>query len=84
MQSSRLQTPVEDGLLGLVAGGIGLAPLPQSALEARQCNRICFRSLTDPEVVRPIGLLRRLGQTDTAAVTAMVSAIRTAASQSKK
>ena len=61
--------------IDLVQGGAGLALLPHSAIDA---NRVGACGLTTPAISRPIGLLSRLGQTDTPAATALKQAIRAA------
>ena len=59
--------------LELVESGIGAALVPMSATDG---SGIETCSLVDLEIARPIGLLTRVGQTDTAAVAALKSAIR--------
>jgi DNA-binding transcriptional LysR family regulator len=66
--------------LDLVAGGIGIAPVPRSAIPAGE-RRVITRPVLDPAVLRPIGLIRRIGQKDRPAVQALVAAIRVAAEQ---
>lgn len=60
--------------LELVAAGIGIAPVPRMA--ARAADAVVWRSLVDPEVSRPIGLLQRVGQADVPAAAALKTAIR--------
>ncbi|MEM8741179.1 MAG: LysR family transcriptional regulator [Pseudomonadota bacterium] len=62
--------------LALVRGGAGVAVLPRSALPPALEGRLVWRAVEDPQIIRPIGLLTRLGQTDTAAVSAFKSALR--------
>ena len=64
--------------LELAAGGSGVALLPRSALDGAG-PRAAFCRVTDPEVMRPVGLLRRSGQSDTAAAAALMQALRAAA-----
>ena len=59
--------------LELVADGTGAALLPRSAIGTAE---IPTCTLTSPDIVRPIGLLSRLGQADAPAVTALKDAIR--------
>lgn len=65
--------------LVLAAGGCGVALLPRSALEGAE-GGAAFCALADPEVMRPVGLLRRSGQSETAAAAALMQALRAAAS----
>ena len=62
--------------LSLVSGGTGIALLPASALETGEDSRTTWRHLSEPVVARPIGLLTRIGQTDSPEITALKSAIR--------
>ncbi|MEL6235378.1 MAG: LysR family transcriptional regulator [Pseudomonadota bacterium] len=66
--------------LALVRGGAGVAVLPRSALAPSRApaleGDLVWRGLEDPKIIRPIGLLTRLGQTDTAAVAGFKSALR--------
>jgi len=64
--------------LTLVARGIGTALLPQSAVPA-EASDFTDRPMTAPEIARPVGLITRIGQNDSAAVAALKQAIRTAA-----
>jgi len=59
----------------LVHKGVGAALLPRSAIAAAQ---VAICRLQTPDIVRPIGLLTRLGQSETAAATALKQAIRAA------
>ncbi|MFA3920885.1 LysR family transcriptional regulator [Ruegeria hyattellae] len=61
--------------LDLVAGGFGVAPLPLSAVGVAE---VAVCEINAPEIARPVGLLSRLGQSETAAVTALKEAIRAA------
>lgn len=61
--------------LDLVESGIGLAPLPRSAVSTAEVS-VC--ALEKPEIMRPIGLLSRLGQRDSVTVAALKEAVRTA------
>ena len=62
--------------LSLVAGGAGVALLPLMALKNTSDDRLTWRSLGDPMIARPIGLVSRIGQIDTPGVTALKEAIR--------
>jgi len=59
----------------LVREGVGAALLPRSAIAAAQ---VAICRLQTPDITRPIGLLTRLGQSETAAETALKQAIRAA------
>lgn len=59
--------------LDLVRAGMGAALLPQSAT---QFAEVAARPLQAPDIARPVGLLSRLGQTDTPAVAALKAALR--------
>ena len=52
--------------LELVAAGIGLALLPRSAVRTALIDTVEFRHVANPSIVRPIGILSRIGQTTTA------------------
>ena len=65
--------------LALVGAGIGVALLPRSSLNGTA--GIVFRPMTAPEIVRPVGLLTRIGQRDRADASALKTAIRAAASR---
>lgn len=65
--------------LELAAGGCGLALLPRSALDGAG-GEVAFCRVTGPEVLRPVGLMRRSGQSHTAAAAALMQALRAAAS----
>ena len=57
--------------LDLVAQGVGIAPLPRTALHGVPSSRVRGLAVTSPEVARPIGLLTRVGQTPTPAADAL-------------
>ncbi|MDP5219180.1 LysR family transcriptional regulator [Ruegeria sp. 2205SS24-7] len=61
--------------LDMVAGGFGAAPLPRSAVGSAL---VAVCELAAPEITRPVGFLSRIGQSDTAAVVALKTAIRSA------
>ena len=51
--------------LDLVGAGVGVAPLPLSAMAERE--DVAWKQMIGPEISRPIGLLRRVGQRDSSA-----------------
>jgi DNA-binding transcriptional LysR family regulator len=65
--------------LDLVCGGVGIAPVPQSAMLAAPDRGILARPVTTPSVSRPIGLIKRIGQKDSDAARTLEAAIRRAA-----
>lgn len=67
-ESGRSYTALE-----LVENGLGIALLPQSAIGSAQ---VATCALTAPEIARSVGLLSRLAQKDTPAVTALKTVIR--------
>jgi DNA-binding transcriptional LysR family regulator len=62
--------------LTLVQDGMGAALLPQSAIGTAQVTTCVLDEL---KIARPVGLLSRLGQRDSAAIIALKAAIRVAA-----
>ncbi len=66
-------------MLELVSGGSGIGILPQSAITKGYVDRIVIGHLPTPGIVRPVGLLTRIGQADRPAVAAFRTAVRTAA-----
>lgn len=64
--------------MALVSGGSGIAVLPLSAVDGLHDPRITWRPLADPIIARPIGLLTRIGQTDTPETAALKGAVRSA------
>ncbi|MDV7145610.1 LysR family transcriptional regulator [Tropicimonas sp. TH_r6] len=65
--------------LELVAGGSGVALVPRSAITPALATKLTWRPIGAPEIVRPVGLLTRTGQTDMPAVAALKEAVRRAA-----
>ncbi len=61
--------------LELVSQGIGVAPLPRAAVSGASADKVTLKDIGTPTVSRPIGLLSRIGQSDTAPVSAMKDAI---------
>lgn len=47
--------------LELVAAGVGVAPVPNSAMTGAQVSRVAIRPIISPVIARPIGLLTRIG-----------------------
>ena len=62
--------------LDLVAAGIGVAPLPRSAMTAAQGTAATWRPVVEPEITRPVGLLRRAGARDSTAAAALADELR--------
>jgi len=62
----------------MVQAGLGAALVPQAAVLATD---VAFRRLAQPDILRPIGILSRIGQSDTAAVLALKDTLRAQASQ---
>ncbi|WP_425417692.1 LysR family transcriptional regulator [Oricola indica] len=67
--------------LDLVAAGVGIAPLPRSALSAYMAGAVVARPVSAPSIARPIGLLTRSGQRDDPATAGLVDAIRSTTAQ---
>jgi len=62
--------------LDLVAAGVGVAPVPRMAAgTAEQPYGIHTVAISDPDVVRPIGIVSRIGQSDTQAAAALKAAL---------
>lgn len=66
-------------MMELVSGGSGIGILPSSAITAGFVDRVAIREMPAPGIVRPVGVLTRIGQADRPAVTAFRAAVRTAA-----
>ena len=64
--------------LDLVSSGVGVAILPLSAVQGIENERITWRSIDDPSLARPVGLLSRLGQSGSSEVSALKEALRKA------
>lgn len=62
--------------LDLAASRLGLALLPKSIMASAKGRELVFRDLRDPQIKRPIGLLTRIGLTETRPVRALKDAIR--------
>jgi DNA-binding transcriptional LysR family regulator len=63
----------------LVAAGVGIAPLPRSALLANAPGVVVRRPVFAPQIGRPIGLLKSMGQRDSATTGGLIEALRAAA-----
>jgi DNA-binding transcriptional LysR family regulator len=62
--------------LDLVAGGIGIAPVPKSAIQSGHPHgTVVAKPVSAPLVSRPIGLIKRIGQKESAASEALMAAI---------
>ncbi|PYG32604.1 LysR family transcriptional regulator [Pelagimonas varians] len=59
--------------MDLVVAGMGVALLPQSAIDH---NRVASCAMPAPVITRSVGILSRIGQSDTSAVAATKDAIR--------
>ena len=64
--------------LAIVAGGEGIALLPLSLVQSVSDKRIIWRRVSVPEITRPVGLLERTGQSQSAPVVELQTALRTA------
>lgn len=62
--------------LDLVAGSVGIAPVPRSAISSDYRRKVITKTVCAPLVSRPIGLIRRVGHKDSAAVLALIKALR--------
>ena len=67
--------------LELVAAGMGLALLPKSAIDPNKINGVEIRTISNPCIIRPIGLLKRIGHKPTAAEEIFMSIICRVASE---
>ncbi|MEP1932573.1 MAG: LysR family transcriptional regulator [Hoeflea sp.] len=61
--------------LELVEAGLGFALLPHSVFQSTVTKNVVTCELKAPKIIRPIGLLTRVGQSDTPAITALKDAI---------
>jgi DNA-binding transcriptional LysR family regulator len=62
--------------LELVADKAGIALLPRSVGLSHASANLVFQKMENPAITRPVGLLSRIGQSDTEAVSALKSALR--------
>lgn len=62
--------------LELVAAGIGLALLPRSAVASTHDDRIGFKPIENPTIMRPVGILSRIGHKSTPSEEAFKDIIR--------
>ncbi|WP_422377859.1 LysR family transcriptional regulator [Roseibium sp.] len=60
----------------LVGASAGVALLPRSAQHSELGKQLVFKTLKDPEVTRPIGLLARQGAADSAAASILKAELR--------
>jgi DNA-binding transcriptional LysR family regulator len=60
----------------MVSGGVGIALLPRSAATSTFAQGLRFKKLPKPVVTRPIGLLTRLGVSDTPVVSSVKDSLR--------
>ncbi len=60
--------------LDLVAAGLGVAPVPRATAQGR--TAVVWKSIGAPDVTRPVGLLRRIGQSDGSAAQGLVRALQ--------
>ncbi len=67
--------------LELVAHGIGLALVPETAKGTAESFGLVSRPMDDPVISRPIGIIMRSGQRHTEAASALMQALRCVASQ---
>ncbi|CTQ73127.1 LysR family transcriptional regulator [Roseibium alexandrii] len=60
----------------MVSGGVGIALLPRSAATSTFAQGLRFKKLPKPVVTRPIGLLTRMGVSDTPVVSSVKDSLR--------
>ncbi|WP_395175624.1 LysR family transcriptional regulator [Roseibium alexandrii] len=60
----------------MVSGGVGIALLPRSAATSAFAQGLRFKKLPKPVVTRPIGLLTRMGVSDTPVVSSVKDSLR--------
>ncbi|MGV2975787.1 LysR family transcriptional regulator [Roseibium alexandrii] len=60
----------------MVSGGVGIALLPRSAAASAFAQGLRFKKLPKPVVTRPIGLLTRMGVSDTPVVSSVKDSLR--------
>ncbi|MEM7210674.1 MAG: LysR family transcriptional regulator [Pseudomonadota bacterium] len=63
----------------LAKAGLGIALLPNSAVEMHAGNETVIRPIAGPDILRPIGLVTRTGQTHSRAATQLIAALRACA-----
>ena len=61
--------------LEMVSQNIGVAPLPQAAVSGVFGDEVVWKTVGEPEVSRPIGLLTRVDQSESEAVSGLRKAI---------
>ena len=67
----------------LARAGLGIALLPNSAVEMQADDATVVRSIAGPDILRPIGLVTRTGQTHSRAASQLIAALRSCAPQSE-
>lgn len=67
--------------LDLVAAGVGLALVPKSSVITARDVAIGFVPVVDPKILRPVGLLRRIGQKPTISDSAFQDVLRQVAKE---
>lgn len=60
----------------MVSIGVGVALLPRSAAKSTFARGLLFKKLTDPIVTRPIGILTRMGVSDTPVISSVKETLR--------
>ena len=60
----------------LVGAGVGVAPLPRSAMRSVPGRHITFKILGDPVIKRPVGFLTRIGTSDSPTAGSLKTALR--------
>ncbi len=61
--------------LELVAAGMGLALLPKSAIDPAKIHAFDTRPISNPSIIRPVGLLKRIGHKPTVSEAAFIAII---------
>lgn len=62
--------------MDLIAEGVGVAPLPRSALASASPQKVAWKPLNRPVVTRPVGILRRSARKGGPAAASLIDAIR--------
>lgn len=62
--------------LEFATGGLAVALLPRSATDSVSGRNVAWRSLSSPQISRPIGLLSRIGQSESTATVVLKNQIR--------
>ncbi|MEM9248123.1 MAG: LysR family transcriptional regulator [Pseudomonadota bacterium] len=61
--------------LDLVAQGVGIALLPQMAVQGAYAGLVDTRPMSDPQILRPIGFISRIGQSERTVSRALKQAL---------